>query len=160
MLQAKKTKEVLSANTEAPISVEELHNGIDFRSGITRCALHDCLSEETLHLRCLHAALLPVLKTSGNRRSPVCSFALRIAGNVQRSALQLGQRGCRADFERLAGGFFTAAAKPLRTILERNSLTGKLGVELKAVELLGGGSRVPAVQAALSDALGGRTLDK
>ena len=68
--------------------------------------------------------------------------------------------GCRADFERLAGGFFAAAAKPLRAILERNSLMGKSGVDLKAVELLGGGSRVPAVQAALSDALGGRTLDK
>ena len=37
-VQAKKTKEVLSANTEAPISVEELHNGIDFRSRITRQA--------------------------------------------------------------------------------------------------------------------------
>jgi molecular chaperone DnaK (HSP70) len=35
-LQAKKTKEVLSANTDAPISVEELHNGSDFRSRITR----------------------------------------------------------------------------------------------------------------------------
>ena len=70
------------------------------------------------------------------------------------------RHGCRADFERLAGGFFTAAAKPLHAILERNSLVGKSGADLKAVELLGGGSRVPAVQAALSDALGGRTLDK
>ena len=43
-LQAKKTKEVLSANTEAPLSVEELHNGIDFRSRITRQAVPKCLS--------------------------------------------------------------------------------------------------------------------
>jgi hypothetical protein len=37
--QVKRTKEVLSANSEAPISVEELHDGIDFRSRITRCLL-------------------------------------------------------------------------------------------------------------------------
>ena len=68
---------------------------------------------------------------------------------------------CRADFEALAGDFFTSAAKPLRTILERNDLLkGGSGVDIKAVELLGGGSRVPAVQAALSKALGGRALDK
>ena len=53
MLQAKKTKEVLSANTEAPISVEELHNGIDFRSRITRQASHSCFSERDL---CMCAA--------------------------------------------------------------------------------------------------------
>ena len=41
-LQAKKTKEVLSANTEAPIGVEELHNGIDFRSRITRQGAQHC----------------------------------------------------------------------------------------------------------------------
>lgn len=34
--QVKRTKEVLSANSESPISVEELHDGIDFRSRITR----------------------------------------------------------------------------------------------------------------------------
>ena len=62
MLQAKKTKEVLSANTEAPISVEELHNGIDFRSRITRHASHSCLSDDALHLRCLSAMLLHVVR--------------------------------------------------------------------------------------------------
>ena len=35
-LQVKRTKEVLSANLEAPISVEEILDGIDFRSSITR----------------------------------------------------------------------------------------------------------------------------
>lgn len=35
--QVKRTKEVLSANSFAPISVEELMNGIDFRSRIERC---------------------------------------------------------------------------------------------------------------------------
>ena len=33
----KRTKEVLSANTFAPISVEELQEGHDFRSRIDRC---------------------------------------------------------------------------------------------------------------------------
>ena len=36
--QVKRTKEVLSANTFAPISVEELQEGHDFRSRIDRCA--------------------------------------------------------------------------------------------------------------------------
>lgn len=34
--QVKRTKEILSANTEAPISVEELLSGVDFRSRISR----------------------------------------------------------------------------------------------------------------------------
>jgi hypothetical protein len=37
--QAKRAKQVLSANSEAPLSVEELHNGVDFRSRIKRCAM-------------------------------------------------------------------------------------------------------------------------
>jgi len=36
--QAKRTKEVLSANSEASFSVEELLDGIDFRASITRRA--------------------------------------------------------------------------------------------------------------------------
>ncbi len=35
-LQVKRTKEILSANTEAPLSVEELLGGHDFRSSISR----------------------------------------------------------------------------------------------------------------------------
>ena len=41
--------------------------------------------------------------------------------------------------------------------MERAALSA---AQLDAVELLGGGSRIPAVQAAVSGALGGRTLDK
>lgn len=37
--QAKRVKQVLSANSEAPLSVEELHNGVDFRSRIMRYTL-------------------------------------------------------------------------------------------------------------------------
>lgn len=61
------------------------------------------------------------------------------------------------DFERLAGGFFAKAAAPLATLLQRNPEAAK---NISAVELLGGGTRVPRLQAALSEALGGRALDK
>jgi molecular chaperone DnaK (HSP70) len=41
----------------------------------------------------------------------------------------------------------------LTKLLKRNKLTGK---DVDAVELLGGGSRVPMLQSVLTDALGGR----
>ena len=34
--QVKRVKQVLSANSESSLSVEEMHNGVDFRSHITR----------------------------------------------------------------------------------------------------------------------------
>eukprot|EP00891_Asterochloris_glomerata_P004630 jgi/Astpho2/4630/Aster-00203 len=88
--QVKRTKEILSANTEAPLSVEELLGGHDFRSSISR-----------------------------------------------------------TEFERLAG-------KPAAAFWRNNLTKG----DIAAVELLGGGSRVPKVKAALSEALDGRGLDK
>ncbi|KIZ04287.1 hypothetical protein MNEG_3673 [Monoraphidium neglectum] len=98
--QVRRTKEILSANSDAPFSVEELHEGRDFQSSIKR-----------------------------------------------------------ADFEELAekGGFWARAAAPLQRLLERNNLKPS---DIDAVELLGGGSRVPRLQAALSEALGGRSLDR
>ncbi len=63
----------------------------------------------------------------------------------------------REDFEALAADFFSRAAAPLRRVLERNGVKAE---ELDAVELLGGGSRVPRLQAALSEVLGGRGLDR
>ena len=97
-MQARRTKEMLNANTEAPFIVEELLDGKDFRSSIKR-----------------------------------------------------------ADLEALAGPFFEKAARPLQQLLQRNGLAPG---DLQAVELLGGGSRVPAVQAALTQVLKGRALDK
>jgi hypoxia up-regulated 1 len=44
---------------------------------------------------------------------------------------------------------------PLTKLLARNKLTAK---DVDAVELLGGGSRVPKLQAELSAALGGRCV--
>ena len=64
---------------------------------------------------------------------------------------------CRKDFEDLAADFFDKAAAPAAALLERSGLDAD---SLGAVELLGGGSRIPAVKAALSAALGGRSLDK
>jgi hypoxia up-regulated 1 len=63
----------------------------------------------------------------------------------------------REEFEALAGDFFVRAAAPVAELLQRNPEAAK---NLSAVELLGGGTRVPRLQAALSQALGGRTLDK
>lgn len=63
---------------------------------------------------------------------------------------------CRADFEALASDFFARAAVPLKDILARNEVAI---TDLSAVELLGGGSRVPAVKKALSEAMGARQLD-
>ena len=38
-MQAKRTKEMLSANSEAPAIIEELHGGQDFRASVTRAQL-------------------------------------------------------------------------------------------------------------------------
>jgi len=43
--QVRRTKEILSANTDAPFSVEELHEGRDFRSSVSR-ADFEALAEE------------------------------------------------------------------------------------------------------------------
>ena len=56
-----------------------------------------------------------------------------------------------------AGNFFERAKQPLLELVQRNNLTKG---DIAAVELLGGGSRVPRVKAALSEALDGRGLDK
>lgn len=63
---------------------------------------------------------------------------------------------CRSEFEDLASSYIERASQPLLEILDRNQIQVS---DLTAVELLGGGSRVPAVKKALSDALGGRQLD-
>ena len=96
--QARRTKEMLSANTEAPFIVEELLDGKDFRSSIKRQELED-----------------------------------------------------------LAGDFFQRAARPLQRLLQRNGLAP---ADIDAVELLGGGSRIPKLQAELGHVLKGRVLDK
>jgi len=94
----RRTKEMLSANSAAPMTVEELHEGLDYAASLKR--------EE------LEAMVAPLL---------------------------------------------ARAAAPLTRLLARAGLAGS---EVDAVELLGGGSRVPALQAALSAALGGRGLDR
>jgi len=96
--QCKRTKEILSANAEAPISVESLYEEFDFRSSITR-----------------------------------------------------------AQFEALGAPLFERMAAPLARLLEQ---AGLAPADPLAIELIGGGTRIPAVQAALSAALKGRSLDR
>ena len=96
--QVRRTKEMLSANSNAPFSVEEFYENKDFQSSISR-----------------------------------------------------------EEFEGLVAGFFDRAASPLLRIIERNGLKPE---EIDGVELLGGGSRVPRLQAVLSESLGGRGLDR
>ena len=100
--QVRKTKEILSANKEAPLSVEGMHEDVDFRSTITR-----------------------------------------------------------KDFEALAKekGIFTRAAGPLKAIVESLADFDITLKDIEVVEAIGGGTRVPGVKKALSEALDGRALD-
>ena len=95
--QIRRAKEVLSANSEVSVSVEELLNGQDFKGYLSRDSL-----------------------------------------------------------EELAGDFWGRAVAPVLSLLERNNMTAQ---DLSAVEMLGGSSRIPKIKIALSEALGGRTLD-
>ncbi|KAF8058449.1 HSP70-17 [Scenedesmus sp. PABB004] len=123
--QVRRTKEVLSANTAAPFSVEELLGGRDFQSSVTREAF-EAMAQD---------------------------FWARAA--VRRAALRRPPAAGAPPDRRAAPP--RAAQAPLTKLLERNGL--KPG-DVDAVELLGGGSRVPKLQAVLSEALGGRHLDR
>ncbi|KAL3679219.1 hypothetical protein R1sor_022175 [Riccia sorocarpa] len=96
--QVKRTKEILSANTEALLSVEALHDDRDFRSTITR-----------------------------------------------------------KFFEELCSDLWERALTPLRDVLADAGLKVE---EVNAVELIGGATRVPKLQAVLSDYLGKKGLDR
>ncbi|XP_051135545.1 heat shock 70 kDa protein 17 [Andrographis paniculata] len=96
--QVKRTKEILSANTMAPISVESLYDDIDFRSTITR-----------------------------------------------------------EKFEELCGDLWDRALVPLKEVLKDSGLNVD---DLYAVELIGGATRVPKLQAKLQEFLGRKELDK
>ncbi|CAG9462029.1 unnamed protein product [Pedinophyceae sp. YPF-701] len=98
--QCKRVKEILSVNTDARLTVEEVHDGIDFFSEITRSTL-----------------------------------------------------------EELAAPILARVGGPIKEILARRPDL-KPTEQLTNVELLGGGTRVPAVQAAISEALGGRQTDR
>ncbi|CAH9089523.1 unnamed protein product [Cuscuta europaea] len=96
--QVKRTKEILSANTAAPISVESLYDDRDFRSTITR-----------------------------------------------------------EKFEELCEDLWEKAIVPLKEVLKNSGLKIE---EIYAVELIGGGTRVPKLQAKLQEFLGRKELDK
>ncbi|XP_059432105.1 heat shock 70 kDa protein 17-like isoform X2 [Corylus avellana] len=96
--QVKRTKEILSANRVAPISVESLYDDRDFRSTISR-----------------------------------------------------------EKFEELCDDLWEKALVPLKEVLKNCGLKVD---EIYAVELIGGGTRVPKLQAKLQEFLGRKELDK
>ncbi|KAL5207944.1 hypothetical protein ABZP36_032379 [Zizania latifolia] len=96
--QVKRTKEILSANTAAPISVESLYNDLDFRSTITR-----------------------------------------------------------EKFEELCEDLWEQALTPVKEVLAHSGM--KID-DIYAVELIGGATRVPKLQAKLQEFLGRSDLDK
>ncbi|KAJ6363663.1 hypothetical protein OIU78_003774 [Salix suchowensis] len=96
--QVKRTKEILSANTMAPISVESLYDDRDFRSTITR-----------------------------------------------------------EKFEELCGDLWDRSLVPITEVLQHSGLKVD---EIYAVELIGGATRVPKLQAKLQEFLGKNGLDK
>lgn len=96
--QVKRTKEILSANTAAPISVESLHADTDFRSTITR-----------------------------------------------------------EKFEELCEDIWEKSLLPVKVLLENSGLAAD---QIYAVELLGGATRVPKLQAKLQEFLGRKELDR
>lgn len=96
--QVKRTKEILSANTMAPISVESLYDDRDFRSTITR-----------------------------------------------------------EKFEELCEDLWEKSLIPVKEVLQHSGL--KLN-DIYAVELIGGSTRVPKLQAKLQEFLGREELDK
>ncbi|KAL8142659.1 hypothetical protein V2J09_015691 [Rumex salicifolius] len=96
--QVKRTKEILSANTAAPISVESLHDDRDFRSSITR-----------------------------------------------------------EKFEELCEDLWEKSLIPLKEVLKQSELKVE---EIYAVELIGGATRVPKLQAKIQEFVGRKELDK
>ncbi|MBA0868071.1 hypothetical protein Goshw_008433 [Gossypium schwendimanii] len=96
--QVKRTKEILSANTAAPISVESLYDDRDFRSTITR-----------------------------------------------------------EKFEELCADLWDKSLVPVKEVLKHSGLKAD---DIYAVELIGGATRVPKLQATLQEYFGRKDLDK
>ncbi|KAK9924257.1 hypothetical protein M0R45_032637 [Rubus argutus] len=96
--QVKRTKEILSANTMAPISVESLYDDRDFRSTVTR-----------------------------------------------------------EKFEELCEDLWEKSLVPVKEVLKHSGLKVD---EIYAVELIGGATRVPKLQAKLQEFLGRKELDR
>ncbi|KAL7142345.1 hypothetical protein ABFS83_08G117500 [Erythranthe nasuta] len=96
--QVKRTKEILSANMMAPISVESIYDDRDFRSTITR-----------------------------------------------------------EKFEEICEDIWEKALVPLKEVLKHSGLNAD---DLYGVELIGGATRVPKLQAKLQEFLGRKELDR
>ena len=80
----KKTKEVLSANKAAPIYSEELHDGIDFASSVTREKFEELAAD---FFERAAKPLLTILERNGLEPSDVTNIEL-IGGGVRVPKLQ------------------------------------------------------------------------
>lgn len=81
---AKKTKEILSANKAAPIYAEELHDGIDFSSSITRERFEELAAG---FFSDAAKPLLKVLERNGLKPSDIANIEL-LGGGVRVPKLQ------------------------------------------------------------------------
>ncbi len=128
--QVRRTKEMLSANTNAPITCEEFHKGVDFQVRGPLCRRHahthththtHTSSSSSVHITSYFSIPLPLSFLSSSPQSTIS----------------------RSELEGLMAAFFARASAPLERLINRSGLKV---ADINAVELLGGGSRVPGVQ--------------
>ena len=142
---------MLSANSEAPLSVEELWLDKDFRSTITREKFEELAGEGDRG----GGGVAGWRQGMRAGRGGDAHALPAVLAWLPRHTPMMRPAPCPLAHEP-AGDFWTRAATPLLLLLERNEVQPS---ELGGVELLGGTSRVPRLKAALSEALGGRVLD-
>jgi hypoxia up-regulated 1 len=143
----RRTKEMLSANIDAPFIVDELHDGIDFHSKITRDELEAIAGTPRTPVpscKCLHL---------GSRGSVLG----RHAGSTALAILVSACTRCKSALKLGAGPYWEDVKQPLVEILARNNITSAENI---TVQLLGGGSRFPRVQSDLASLLEGLSLEK
>jgi hypothetical protein len=137
--QVRRTKEILSANTEAPFSVEELHEGRDFQSSVSRADFEE-LADKVGYWGGGRGDVC------GSGRATDCVGRGRESGSRQVDPSHRVDRREQPTRNPRQAGFWEAAAAPLKRLLARNGLKGS---DVDAVEMLGGGSRIPRLQVGL-----------
>ncbi|KAK7832251.1 heat shock 70 kda protein 17 [Quercus suber] len=169
--QVKRTKEILSANTAAPISVESLYDDRDFRWDPE-------LGGQNLELRLVEYFADEFNKQVGNgvdvRKSAKAMAKLKKQVKRTKEILSANTAApisveslyddrdfrstiTREKFEELCQDLWEKSLIPVKEVLQHSGL--KLD-EIYAVELIGGSTRVPKLQAKLQEFLGRKELDK
>ncbi|RVW23867.1 Heat shock 70 kDa protein 17 [Vitis vinifera] len=140
--QVKRTKEILSANTAAPISVESIYDDRDFRYVQSYTSL---LVVSVQHqFFCFHCLSRYTLDRINALDVEICFFSAR-------SAIT------REKFEELCEDLWERSLIPVKEVLKNSGLKVD---EIYAVELIGGATRVPKLQAKLQEFLGRKDLDR